>query len=349
MLAGLAELTGADGAALVYQSLADGRGSSIIVGIDPDATPRFFGEYARKNPLQIADTLKEQLAAFRPAIRNDEQFLPKRDFERTDFYQGIFRPFDMHSVLTVGLGLQGVYHAGVNMVRSRRRPQFEKPAFEAMARWHRALIRSFDVGMAVSPMNSARNDLAAALDTLADAVFLVDADGRITHSNERASVLLSKEIGVAAIEGRLRARDPDHVRELEGLIARAAGAEFRSGGAMALGSGANRPPLSLTVKPLGPSHHWAFETRSSAMVRICDFATAKPVAESRLIALFDLTAAEARVAAAVGAGESPREAAERLGVSFNTVRAHLARVFEKTGVGRQADLARLLARLAVQE
>jgi DNA-binding CsgD family transcriptional regulator len=50
----------------------------------------------------------------------------------------------------------------------------------------------------------------------------------------------------------------------------------------------------------------------------------------------------------VGGGESPREVDERLGVSFNTVRVQLARVFEKTGVGRQADLARLLARIALQ-
>ncbi|HEY1880350.1 MAG TPA: LuxR C-terminal-related transcriptional regulator [Caulobacteraceae bacterium] len=54
------------------------------------------------------------------------------------------------------------------------------------------------------------------------------------------------------------------------------------------------------------------------------------------------------MSAAVGGGKSPREVAERMVVSFNTVRVPLARVFEKTGVGRQADLARLLARIALQ-
>ncbi len=348
VLSGLAEAAGADGAALVYQSLADGTGSSVIVGIDPEATPRYFGEYARKNPLQKANTLREQVASFRPVIHHDEHLLPKRDFERTDFYQGIFRPFDMHSVLMVGLGLQGVHRAGINLVRGRRRPQFDEAAFRALSHWHGALIRAFDVGMVLSPLNSARDDLAAALDTLADAVFLVEADGRVTHANEPARRLLAAEQGVAMVGGRLRARDADQVRTLEALIAKAVVDEARTGGSMALIARPGQPPLSLTVTPLGTRRRWAFETQPSAMVRICDFVALRPVAESKLMVLFDLTAAEARVAAAVGGGESPREVAERLGVSFNTVRAQLARVFEKTGIGRQADLARLLARLSVQ-
>jgi PAS domain-containing protein len=266
VLTGLAQAAGADGAALIYQSLADGSGSSVIVGIDPAARPLYFGEFARKNPLQIAETLKEQLAAFRPAIRHDEQFLSKAEFERTDFYQGIFRPFDMHSVLTIGLGIQGVNHAGVNLVRSRRRPQFETAAFQAMAHWHGALIRAFDVGMALSPVNSARDDLAAALDTLADAILLVEADGRVAHTNEPARRLLATERGVALVGGRLRARDSDQIRLLEGLIASAIEGESHQGGAMALTVGSGQPPLSLTVTPLGPRRSSSFETPPLAMV-----------------------------------------------------------------------------------
>jgi DNA-binding CsgD family transcriptional regulator len=34
--------------------------------------------------------------------------------------------------------------------------------------------------------------------------------------------------------------------------------------------------------------------------------------------------------------------AERLGISFATARTHLSRIFEKTGVHRQAELVRLV-------
>lgn len=58
--------------------------------------------------------------------------------------------------------------------------------------------------------------------------------------------------------------------------------------------------------------------------------------------LFDLTPAEAKVAAGIGAGSSPAEIAARLGLSVETVRAHLKAVFAKTGVHKQGTLAALL-------
>ncbi|MBX3482364.1 helix-turn-helix transcriptional regulator, partial [Phenylobacterium sp.] len=79
------------------------------------------------------------------------------------------------------------------------------------------------------------------------------------------------------------------------------------------------------------------------LVCVTDLEAPSRLSERRLREIFDLSPAEARVAAALSQGDTPREAAGRLGVSFYTVRGHLARIFEKTGVGRQAELARLLA------
>ena len=62
--------------------------------------------------------------------------------------------------------------------------------------------------------------------------------------------------------------------------------------------------------------------------------------------LFGLTPAEARVAAAVGGGRSPRDAATALGLTLNTVRSALKIAFDKLGISRQSELARIVARLA---
>jgi len=59
--------------------------------------------------------------------------------------------------------------------------------------------------------------------------------------------------------------------------------------------------------------------------------------------LFDLTAAEARVAGGIAEGLSPEQIAERHGASRETVRHQLKTVFAKTGVARQSQLAALLA------
>lgn len=64
---------------------------------------------------------------------------------------------------------------------------------------------------------------------------------------------------------------------------------------------------------------------------------------SLLEGLFDLTAAEAKVASLLIEGHAVEAIAHAQGVMPNTVRMHLKSIFAKTGVGRQAELVSLLA------
>ena len=58
--------------------------------------------------------------------------------------------------------------------------------------------------------------------------------------------------------------------------------------------------------------------------------------------LFDFTPAETQLALQLADGLALEEAADELGISKNTARAHLRAVFSKTGVTRQATLVRML-------
>lgn len=62
-----------------------------------------------------------------------------------------------------------------------------------------------------------------------------------------------------------------------------------------------------------------------------------------LVALFDLTPTEARVASLLVEGKSVEAIARMQGVATNTIRMQLKSVFHKTGVHRQAQLVSLLA------
>jgi len=65
-----------------------------------------------------------------------------------------------------------------------------------------------------------------------------------------------------------------------------------------------------------------------------------------VLQLLGLTPAEARVAGLVGAGRSPREVADQLDLTINTVRSALKIAFDKLGISRQSELAKIVARLA---
>ena len=68
--------------------------------------------------------------------------------------------------------------------------------------------------------------------------------------------------------------------------------------------------------------------------------------EAVLQRLFDLTAAEARLACSISRGETLEEAAAALGVKVSTVRSQLAKLMIKTGTRRQGQLVALLVRVA---
>jgi DNA-binding CsgD family transcriptional regulator len=62
---------------------------------------------------------------------------------------------------------------------------------------------------------------------------------------------------------------------------------------------------------------------------------------------YGLTPAEARVALATSSGLGIQEAALRLGLSPNTIKTHLRRVFAKTGTVRQSELTRLMTSISL--
>jgi DNA-binding CsgD family transcriptional regulator len=73
--------------------------------------------------------------------------------------------------------------------------------------------------------------------------------------------------------------------------------------------------------------------------------TERDIDHSLLKGLFDLTSAEARVANAIANGHGLPEIASRGGISYGTARTHVKRILEKMGVGRQSQVAAILARI----
>jgi len=106
-------------------------------------------------------------------------------------------------------------------------------------------------------------------------------------------------------------------------------------------AGADRPPMILRLIALRAGGQDVFGASSILVVtRITP--PAAPAAEL-LQGLFDLTPAEARVAREIGEGRTVETIAEMFGLSRETVRSQLKAVLGKTGLGRQVDLAALLA------
>ena len=83
----------------------------------------------------------------------------------------------------------------------------------------------------------------------------------------------------------------------------------------------------------------------AAMVLLTDPRHPGPADPEPLLRLMGLTPSEAALAALIGAGATPAEAAATRGITESTARSTLKVIFSKLGLRRQADLAQIVTRL----
>ena len=101
------------------------------------------------------------------------------------------------------------------------------------------------------------------------------------------------------------------------------------------------PPMIVHMMPVRGAAQDVF-SRASVVLFVTPVVVADVPSAEVIQGLFDLTPAEARVARALGRGESVAEIAERSAVAQPTVRNQIREIFAKTGVHRQAHLVGLL-------
>jgi DNA-binding CsgD family transcriptional regulator len=103
--------------------------------------------------------------------------------------------------------------------------------------------------------------------------------------------------------------------------------------------------LHCVVTPVAPE--FSFVLNSSIGADCVAVFLSRPgglqLSPKRLVTLYKITPAEARLAARLAALRTVEEAADDLGVSVSTARSQLKSVFAKTGTRSQSELLMLLA------
>ena len=118
-------------------------------------------------------------------------------------------------------------------------------------------------------------------------------------------------------------------------------------GALRIERPSARQAYSIIVSPLPATAYARGPSMAAALVMIDDPAAELRSSAMALATLFDPTPAQARVAREIAAGRTVAEIAAGTGVSPGTVRNQLKEVFARTGVNRQAALARLVLSIVI--
>lgn len=180
--------------------------------------------------------------------------------------------------------------------------------------------------------------------TLGRAAILCEEGGRVVGANIGAERHLGRALNVTS--GRLTAAQPDDQRLLSRVLSAALSGGDRLGlEAVAIRRPDAETPLLIQALPVTTMLGRA----TSAVVLVTDPEDPARTEVAQALQLLGLTPAEAKVAAAVGSGLSPRETAAAVGNTEKTVRQTLSQVYSKLGIRRQSELAKIVGRLELVE
>jgi DNA-binding CsgD family transcriptional regulator len=314
----------------------------------PEATLDYIRKYQQMDP-RMSLAMGEPVGAFVSLhVRLDDQFIA-----HDPFYQEFLIPYGMrHSSggkvfeddeLVVVLGIHrpvGMPHLSDSEIASGHALlKHLQNAFEIFLK-RRGLQEQGAVGLQV-------------LARIPRPIVLVDEHRRIAFANESANQLMQRGPLLGTQGGLLCGKAPDDdMRLLLGI--RALGLSTAS----YLAEGHTSPQdrvflclkdeagarLGVYLYPIRSDLSMgAFGPHNLALLMLHDPVSTKPMDAFTISVVWNLTPAEAKVAAAVCQGQTTADIAAAHGVSVNTVRTQIQSAMEKLGVNRQAEMVSKLA------
>lgn len=166
--------------------------------------------------------------------------------------------------------------------------------------------------------------------------FRLDAEARVLWRNEAAEAELREGWALQVRGGKLRARNERTDRSLQAAIRWAA--------TLNLGFTLEHGAVPILPEPADQEQAriW-WVTADTGMIEVTVSERRLPADRLALAAtLYGLSPAQAEVARRVVAGQELPAMATELGITLNTARTHLRRLFDKVGVRNQTALVRAL-------
>lgn len=257
---------------------------------------------------------------------------------------------ELHAPRDVRYGIAGVFLRAADApsmivaVRGEQDGPFGEPAFAILRPLMPHLRRAALLQREVTSLRARLAAFTSYLDRSPLPFLLTDGRGRVLYANAAAHQVVGGKDGIAITSGQLSVKSPGIRVAFAKAIEEAATGRGRPLCHFEVERSAHdKPPYRVLLMPV-PAAAGLFQP--TAAVLIIDTEARPELDHEVLSELFFLTPAEARVTAKLGVGHSAEEIADETGVSLETVRTHIRRVFSKTGTGRQGELISLVLRTA---
>jgi DNA-binding CsgD family transcriptional regulator len=278
----------------------------------------------------------------------DLDLFSAEELETIPIYNQFFVRHRIYWCASVFLSPELDVEANLVVQRAKAKAPFSREEVQKLNLLARHVERSLKLSMRLFDAENCNLGMREILSRLGIGVFALDDDLRVIFANPAARK--SFEALVAADGASEPALTAPARRKIERALARAEPGQAREPANIVIERAETSSPLTLYVLPVtghsAASHDML--TRARAIVLMIDSSGDAPPDPALVRDILGLTLGEARVAALVGSGVAPKEAAEKLGIAESTARTVLKRVFAKAGVSRQSELVALFGKRSLR-
>ncbi len=310
-----------------FATLLIGRGHARIdAHVTPGADPERTQEYQRISQADPFVGLPEgQVVSFRDFVHHvPARFRDWLDVARSSEILGV----DLHRPPDVAVRLR--------LTRADGQTQFGDAQRALLERLIPHLRIALDLHARLTITQAESQLFSSAMAGLAVATLILDREGRILRRNALAAQMLDEGSIVAEQHGRLEVRAGSSAATINRILASppAQGEEILFEIANASGN-----PLHARARAVPSS---AYADGAWLALFIADPSRPSGPSEELWRERFHLTRAEAGLARHLAQGATLADAADALGIAYNTTRSHLRAIFAKTNTHRQIELITLL-------
>lgn len=347
-LQAIASCFGDVGANLTYRR-DDGRFGVIVSPALMEGTEEYARGWAHRD--LRAKRISERSSLVVKSVVTDLDLVTPEEMASDPFYTEFLAKRGLKWFAVTNISPDPYVDAGLSVQRSLDKQPFSAAESEMLDRLGRHTEKSLGLSIKVLDAQAENLGLRETLGRMGAGVFVLDAQRRVVYANAMAYRLVGD--GLILVDDQLictASTDADAFKARLSAACLGEAASMDEPRALLIPRADETRPLATYILPMRQAGALLSDqmfTRARAILLIFATGMAEAADPALVRDIFGVSLGEARVAALIASGRSPRDISTTLNITEESVRTVLKRVFGKVGVSRQSELTALIARLAL--
>jgi DNA-binding NarL/FixJ family response regulator len=330
-----------------YRMVSDPRTAQVIetepFDVDPEFNRLFEAHYTAKD-VRIPAALDQNVGT--PLL--DYQLLDLSQLRRSEIYNDLLVPFDMPYLMGLWMRKSPTQFVSFSIESSLKHGPFHGESVERLRRVIPHLLRVSQARDLLARARLYQHHFRQMLDTLPFGLIMLDERGHVIEVSRLAEEVLSDGATLhyrQRVLHALNATDDGKLQQAIGAVSRK-GIRGAGGSTLTLRRITHALPLTVIVLPAIIPELLATYPRPTAMLLLLDPERKVQSTIEIMQRALMLSHAESTLALALFNGFSLREAAARLGRSYNTCKTQMKSIYAKTGCASHIDLAKKIMQVS---